>query len=109
MVPTIGGKQVSTQARREAEQGVGEARAGWGGPRNGHIWGSSVVSSHPEVTCSLSSHRLWCSGDLASVHNTFCEDDQGREGKHSKCGTWGDAEFPHQSPWEQHRSLRCRE
>ena len=25
----------------EAEQGVGEARAGWGGLRNRHIWGSS--------------------------------------------------------------------
>ena len=33
---------------------------------------------------------------LHLFHNTFSEDDQAREGKHSKCGTWGDAEFPHQ-------------
>ena len=59
-------KSVAKQ-EAEAEQGVGEARAGWGGPRNRHIWGSSVMSFHPQVICSLSSHILWCSGDLASV------------------------------------------
>ena len=49
------------------EQGCGEARAGWGGPRIRHIWGSSVMSFHPRVICSLSLHILWCSGDLVSV------------------------------------------